>query len=119
MSTTVCSSACRRYSCSNFIIYFAVLSCYMYWLIYCGSHLHILVCFYPPLLCCMPSAYFLSKFSSSLVAFACFCRFCSSISGTFCSSFKTFCYRFPVFQLFQYYLLYICIVPTWFCIYFW
>ena len=28
--------------------------------------------------------------------------------------FKTFCCRFPVFQEFQYCLLYICIIPTWY-----
>ena len=39
------------YSCSNFVIYFAVFSYYMHWLIYSGSHLHILVSFYPSLLC--------------------------------------------------------------------
>ena len=54
MSTPVCSSACRRYEPLTVAVtlsYFAVFSYYMYWLIYSGSHLHILVSFYPSLLC--------------------------------------------------------------------
>ena len=39
------------YSCSNFVIYFTVFCCYMYWLICSGSYLHILVSFYLSLLC--------------------------------------------------------------------
>ena len=55
MSTTVCSSACRRY---EPLIVAVTLSCNllflvnnMYWLICIGSHFHILVSFYSSLLC--------------------------------------------------------------------
>ena len=54
MSTPVCSSACRRYEPLTVAVtlsYFAVFSYYMYWHIYSGSHLHILISFYPSLLC--------------------------------------------------------------------
>ena len=54
MSTTVCSSACRRYEpliVAVTLSYFSAFSYYMYWLIYSGSHLHILVSFYPSQLC--------------------------------------------------------------------
>ena len=53
MSTTVCSSACRRYEplIVIVVIYFAVFGYYMYWLICIGSDLHVLVSFYPSLLC--------------------------------------------------------------------
>ena len=53
MSTTVCSSACRIYEphiVALILSYFAVFSYYIYWLIYSGSHLYILVSFYPSLL---------------------------------------------------------------------
>ena len=54
MSTTGCSSACRRYEpliVAVTLSYFAVFSYNLYWLVYSGSHLHILVTFYPSLLC--------------------------------------------------------------------
>ena len=52
MSTTVCFSACKSYKPLLVeVTLAAVFSHYMYWLKYSGSHLHILVSFYPLLLC--------------------------------------------------------------------
>ena len=54
MSTTVCSSACRRYEpliAAVALPYFLAFSYYIYWLIFSCRHLHILVSFYPSLLC--------------------------------------------------------------------
>ena len=97
MSTTMCSSACRRYEpviVTVILSYFAVFSCYMYWLIYSGSHLHILVIFPPSLLCLYAFCiYFLSRFCSGLFCLFMrtlkffFQRFFSSILDIFYSTF--------------------------------
>ena len=97
MSTTMCSSACRRYEpviVTVILSYFAVFSYYMYWLIYSGSHLHILVSFHPSLLCLYAFCiYFLSRFCSGLFCLFMgilkffFQRFCSSILDIFYSTF--------------------------------
>ena len=123
ISTTVCSSACRR--CERLIV--AVT--FVVHIFCCLQLLHVLAYMQQ-----QPFIY-TSKFLPITVVFACllhisslgfaviylhlhlhlmvvFQRFCSSISGISCSRFKTFCCRFSVFQQLQCYLLYICFVPT-------
>ena len=93
MSTTMCSSACRRYEpliVALILSYFAVFSYYIYWLIYSGSHLHILVSFYPSLLVCMPSAYFLFRFCSGLFYFTFACAPSSDFFRGFLVAFQAF-----------------------------
>ena len=78
---------------SNFVIHFAVFSYHMYWLLYSGSHLHILVSFYPSLLClhafCIFPLQVLQSFILSLHAhlIMVFSEFLQQISGIFHISF--------------------------------
>ena len=124
MSTTVCSSACRRY---EPLTVAATLS-----LFYCFQLLHVLA-----YIQWQPFTY-TSKFLSITAVFVClehisslgfavvhFPFACAPYSlfftgvvvaflAFFTIVFKTFCCRFSVFQQFQYYLLYMYIVPTWY-----
>ena len=89
MSTTVCSSACRRYEpivVAVTLSYFPAFIYYKYWLIFSGSHLHILVSFYPSLLCLYAFCIFLFRFCSSLFCL-CMC--------TLWWFFQRFCSHFP------------------------
>ena len=95
MSTPVCSSACRRYEPLTVAVtlsYFAVFSYYMCWFIQRGSHLPILVSFYPLLLCLYAFCIFPVQFLQQLFCL-CICTlqrffqiYCS-ISGIFYGSF--------------------------------
>ena len=71
LSTTVCFSACISYkSLLDEVTLAAVFNHYMYWLKYSDSHLHILVSFYPLMLClyvfCIFPLQVLQRFSSSI-----------------------------------------------------
>ena len=124
MSTTVCSSACRRYEpliVAVNLSYFAVFSYYIYWLIYTGCHLHILVRFYRSLLlfyvfCTFPLQglqWFILPLHAHLIVI--FSEVLQQHFRRFLQQFfNTSCCRFSVFQQFQYYLLYIGIIPTWY-----
>ena len=107
MSTTVCSSECTRYESLKVAVtlsYFVVFSYYMYWLIYSGSHLNILVSF---LLITVVFACLLhiSSLGFAVVYFAFACAPYSNFFGGFVVAFqvfftkffKTFCCIFFVF----------------------
>ena len=125
MSTTVCSSACRRYEpliAAVALPYFLAFSYYIYWLIFSCRHSHILVSFYPSLLClyafCIFPLQVLQQFILPLHAhlIVIFSEVLQQYFRHFLQQlFKTFCCTFSVFQQFQYYLLYIGIIPT-FCL---
>ena len=113
MSTTVCSSTlCHIFCCFQLLHVLAYIQWQPFTYIYQYVFTH--HCYV-----CMPSAYFLCRFCSSLFAFAgtpyggFFRGFVVAYLAFFTPVFKTFCCRFSVFQQFQYYLLYICIIPTW------
>ena len=121
MSTTVCSSACRRYEpliVAVNLSYFAVFSYYIYWLIYTGSHLHMLVRFYPSLLWFFAFCIFPLQGLQWFIFYCLIVIFSEVLQQHFRrflqQFFNTSCCRFSVFKQFQYYLLYIGIIPTWY-----
>ena len=116
MSTTVCSSACRRYEPLIIAVTLPyILLYYMFWLIYCCSHLLILVSFYSSLLClyafCIFPLQVLQQFILPLDV-----HLIAVFSEILQQHFWHFLQQFLIRQcyLFQYYLLYICIIPRWF-----
>ena len=95
MSTTVCSSECTRYESLKVAVtlsYFAVFSYYMYWLIYSGTHLNILVSF---LLITVAFACLLhiSSLGFAVVYFAFACAPYSNFFGGFVVAFQVFFYK--------------------------
>ena len=121
MSTTVCSSPCRRYSCSNFIIYFAVFQllhvlAFIQWQPFTYTTTFLLITIVLVYLQHISSPRFaIVHFAFASAPYSGFFKgFVIAFLEFFRVGFKRFSWRSSVFQQFQYYLLYICIILTWY-----
>ena len=123
MSTTVCSSACRRYEpliVAVTLSYNLLLLHVLFQLLHVLAYMHWQPFTYTSkfLLITVVFVYLLhiSSLGFGVVYFAFACAPCRGFVVAFLAFFivvfKAFCCRISVFQEFQYYLLYIYIIPT-------
>ena len=124
MSTTVCSSACRKY---EPLIVAVTLSHILLFLVIICTRLHTVAAFYIYQYvfshhCCLLCLLHISSLGFAVVYFSYACVIYSGFFRGFVVvflslstvAFNKFCCKFSIFQQFQYYLLYICITPTWY-----